>query len=66
MASNRARLLWPSRVYKAPNYNNAIYSDDGGRTLLLSGTFSIIGTREGAPFEVAERPRILLIPASAV
>lgn len=32
MASNRTLLLWPSRVYKGPNYNNAIYSDDGGRT----------------------------------
>ena len=50
---HKGRLLRPTRVYKAPAYNNAIYSDDGGKTWLASGPFPIMGTGEGAVAELS-------------
>lgn len=50
---HKGRILRPTRVYKAPAYNSAIYSDDGGKTWLASGTFPIMGTGEGAVAELS-------------
>ena len=50
---HKGRLLRPTRVYKSPAYNNAIYSDDGGKTWHCSGAFPIEGTGEGAVAELS-------------
>ncbi len=50
---HKGRLLRPTRVYQAPAYNSAIYSDDGGKTWLSSGPFPIMGTGEGAVAELS-------------
>ncbi len=61
---NKGRLIMPARilgpansndaVWRAYHYSTAIYSDDGGKTWLISKPFPVLGTGEAALAEISD------------